>query len=232
MIRVNKLECIGCSICQEVCPVPGAIQLAFIEVGEYITWDDILFRENSCILCGLCIQWCPTNAIYDDTETIYGGLENSDTNTWDSSGGGDNGDNDSEAADTSLGYSVIDEFEIRLNQDQVCFYEIDPTTNAIFTGTSLAAAAKSSGHLLVDLLKESTPMMTSIGRYVTGVGAVSSTLQFYVGVKDGELDTVDVLNGLAAFSGYVALFPPATLIAGSISVALTITATFVDVCNN
>lgn len=49
---VDVEKCLGCGICQEVCPV-GAV-----EVNEYAQ-----IRMHSCIGCGRCVQECPQEAL-------------------------------------------------------------------------------------------------------------------------------------------------------------------------
>ena len=49
---VDVEKCVGCGICQEVCPV-GAV-----EVDECAR-----IQTNSCIGCGRCVQECPHEAL-------------------------------------------------------------------------------------------------------------------------------------------------------------------------
>jgi len=51
-IAVKSEKCVGCGICEEVCP-RGAIK-----VGEIAIID-----EAKCNLCGLCVRECPNQAI-------------------------------------------------------------------------------------------------------------------------------------------------------------------------
>jgi ferredoxin len=49
---VDVQKCVGCGICQDVCPV-GAV-----EVDECAR-----IQTNSCIGCGRCVQECPQDAL-------------------------------------------------------------------------------------------------------------------------------------------------------------------------
>ena len=61
-IEVNESKCIGCGICEEVCPV-GAIVM---DLKAHINPDE-------CILCGACVGECPEQAL------LIGGMEDRPT---------------------------------------------------------------------------------------------------------------------------------------------------------
>lgn len=51
-IAVKSEKCVGCGICEEVCP-RGAIKVSEIAIID----------EAKCNLCGLCVRECPNQAI-------------------------------------------------------------------------------------------------------------------------------------------------------------------------
>lgn len=51
-VKINKEKCIGCGLCNNVCPVE-AIE---IKEGKAVV-------DDKCIECGVCITQCPTCAI-------------------------------------------------------------------------------------------------------------------------------------------------------------------------
>lgn len=51
--------CIGCGICQKVCPT-GAISFSKDEFGKVVEYK---FDLKKCIICGNCSFYCPKGAI-------------------------------------------------------------------------------------------------------------------------------------------------------------------------
>ena len=51
--------CIGCGVCQKVCP-SGAINFVKNEKGKVISYT---FDMNKCIFCGNCKYYCPVGAV-------------------------------------------------------------------------------------------------------------------------------------------------------------------------
>ena len=56
-LQVNG--CIGCGICQKVCP-SGAISFTKTMDGKVISYS---FNLEKCIFCGNCMYYCPKSAI-------------------------------------------------------------------------------------------------------------------------------------------------------------------------
>jgi formate hydrogenlyase subunit 6/NADH:ubiquinone oxidoreductase subunit I len=74
-LRNDFSECTGCRSCEKICPV-NAIKIAGIEYSSWIrrptTSKGIPFDlevqkfqidYNVCVLCGLCVQSCPTTSL-------------------------------------------------------------------------------------------------------------------------------------------------------------------------
>lgn len=68
-------ECTGCLQCEDICPV-GAIEIQGVEYSSFIrrptTSHGVPFEREldkyqidytKCVLCGLCVQICPTNSL-------------------------------------------------------------------------------------------------------------------------------------------------------------------------
>lgn len=60
-MKVNKANCIGCSLCQQDCIVSD---IEMIDGRSHI-------RNETCIKCGHCIAICPVKAISSDDEEEY-----------------------------------------------------------------------------------------------------------------------------------------------------------------
>jgi ferredoxin len=56
---VDKEKCIGCKICVQKCPVPGAIEM----VG-----NKAYIHNDICTRCGICMEACPKDAIRPNSE--------------------------------------------------------------------------------------------------------------------------------------------------------------------
>ena len=58
MLRFNSALCIGCKICQRVCP-SNAIHIEKIGDKQY----KAVVQLDKCIFCGQCVDSCPKNAL-------------------------------------------------------------------------------------------------------------------------------------------------------------------------
>ena len=64
-VNLSKNGCIGCGICQNVCP-SGAISFKKNEKGKVTKYS---YDLKKCIFCGNCKFYCPHNAI--TMSTVY-----------------------------------------------------------------------------------------------------------------------------------------------------------------
>jgi ferredoxin len=221
--------------------------MAYAGIPGYEYFNSIMIKDK-CIGCGDCIEWCPVGAVWDaDSGSPWGGLPGGSSNDWQTGFGGGgsfaeygNNDFNSEAymnsVDYDLGNQVLSKMEEKMAQDTVCFYEVDRATQGFLTGTSLALSAKSSGFIIIDALKASCEITTKIGNGVNIAGVALNTIQFIVGVYDGDAETVDWVNLASAVTGGAAIasiiyFPPAFLPLCAISVCLTIYSSYLTLCN-
>ena len=62
---VDKVECIGCGICVNVCPVEA---IALVDMVADINMSE-------CIRCGACHHSCPQGAVKHDSEKMQDEIE-------------------------------------------------------------------------------------------------------------------------------------------------------------
>jgi formate hydrogenlyase subunit 6/NADH:ubiquinone oxidoreductase subunit I len=61
-IEFNLAACTGCRACEQVC-APGAIRFDKTPEGlRFMMW------HNSCVFCGMCNFYCPTDAIHQSND--------------------------------------------------------------------------------------------------------------------------------------------------------------------
>lgn len=51
-VKVNKDECVGCSVCVDICP-QSAIKVDGVAIID----------ADLCVDCGACVDECPNNAL-------------------------------------------------------------------------------------------------------------------------------------------------------------------------
>jgi len=66
-LKFNKENCIGCQLCAQVCSamkegeyVPSKARIA---IETYYEDGDLKYKDDFCILCGICVKKCPEGAI-------------------------------------------------------------------------------------------------------------------------------------------------------------------------
>jgi len=58
-IKIITENCIGCGLCIDSCPYPGAIEMK----------GDKAFITDKCVECGACVESCSADAIdFKDTK--------------------------------------------------------------------------------------------------------------------------------------------------------------------
>jgi len=66
-LKLKKELCIGCKLCAQVCSAykEGAYvpTKARIDIESAYEDQNLVFYDNFCILCGLCVKVCPEGAI-------------------------------------------------------------------------------------------------------------------------------------------------------------------------
>lgn len=74
-LKFNKLPCIGCQLCAQVCSaykegqyIPSKARIA---IETYYDEGQLKYRDNYCILCGQCMKACPVEAIDMDNDYIH-----------------------------------------------------------------------------------------------------------------------------------------------------------------
>lgn len=75
-LKFAKENCIGCQLCAQACSgmhegeyIPSKARIA-IE-SYYVKGGELKYKENFCILCGICAKKCPEGAItMDDKITV------------------------------------------------------------------------------------------------------------------------------------------------------------------
>jgi len=53
MIALNKVKCVGCGKCAEVCPTEAI----------YLVEKEVFVKKELCRSCGACVEVCPKGAV-------------------------------------------------------------------------------------------------------------------------------------------------------------------------
>lgn len=75
-LKFSKEKCIGCELCAQVCSATHEGEYnptkARIDIHSYYERGGTLkYHDSYCILCGICVKNCPTEAIkMDDKITV------------------------------------------------------------------------------------------------------------------------------------------------------------------
>ena len=74
-LKFNKALCIGCQLCAQVCSaykegeyIPSKARLA---IETYYDDGSLKYKDDFCILCGMCMKACPFEAIDMDNGWIH-----------------------------------------------------------------------------------------------------------------------------------------------------------------
>lgn len=66
-LKFNKTKCIGCQLCAQVCSaykegkyIPSKARIA---IETYYDKGVLKYKDDYCILCGICKKACPVDAI-------------------------------------------------------------------------------------------------------------------------------------------------------------------------
>lgn len=71
-LKLNRITCLACDICQKVCPQKAVKKLsaAIIDSGRLIRKGTVDLDPKKCNFCGECVILCPINAIRIETNGV------------------------------------------------------------------------------------------------------------------------------------------------------------------
>jgi ferredoxin len=69
-LKLEKAKCIGCQLCAQMCSAnkEDAVWPEKSRIFIKTTYDDgkLVYHDDYCILCGICVKQCPEKAITMD----------------------------------------------------------------------------------------------------------------------------------------------------------------------
>jgi formate hydrogenlyase subunit 6/NADH:ubiquinone oxidoreductase subunit I len=71
-LKFDKEKCIGCKICQRVCP-SGAIEIEKVEAKQF----KAVVMMDRCIFCGQCVDSCPKGSLQNTENFELASLDRS-----------------------------------------------------------------------------------------------------------------------------------------------------------